>query len=58
MSGKFLNESQNEFGYNFGGGITRKITPNIEFYAEFRYLHGKRNDITTDLRPITIGVRW
>lgn len=58
INGHFLNESQNEFGYNFGGGITRKIRPNMEFYAEFRYLHGKHNGITTDLRPITIGIRW
>jgi opacity protein-like surface antigen len=58
INGNFLHSSQNEFGYNFGGGITRKIRPNIDFYAEFRYLHGKHNNITTDLRPITIGIRW
>jgi opacity protein-like surface antigen len=58
IDGQFLHSSQNEFGYNFGGGITRKIRPNIDFYAEFRYLHGKHNNITTDLRPITIGIRW
>ena len=54
----FLHSSQNEFGANFGGGITRKIHSDIEFYAEFRYLHGSRNGITTDTRPITIGIRW
>ena len=43
---------------NFGGGITRKIRPNMDLYVEFRFLHGKHNDISTDLRPITIGVRW
>ncbi len=58
INGHFLNSSQNEFGYNFGGGITRKIRPNIDFYAEFRYLHGSHARITTDLRPITVGVRW
>ena len=58
INGNFLHSSQNEFGYNFGGGIIRKIRPNIELYAEFRYLHGKHNNITTDLRPITIGIRW
>ena len=58
INGQFLHSSQNEFGYDFGGGITRKITPKIDFYAEFRYLHGKHNNITTDLRPITIGIRW
>jgi len=58
INGNFLHSSQNEFGYNFGGGITRKIRPNMDFYAEFRYLHGKHNNITTDLRPLTIGIRW
>jgi len=58
LNGKFLNASQNQFGENFGGGVTRKIRSNIEIYAEFRYLHGKRSGITTDLRPITVGVRW
>jgi opacity protein-like surface antigen len=58
LDGNFLHSSQNEFGYNLGGGITRKIRPNMDFYAEFRYLHGKHNNITTELRPITIGIRW
>lgn len=58
LTGNFLSSSQNQFGENFGGGVTRKIRPNIEIYGEFRYLHGKHSGITTDLRPITIGVRW
>jgi opacity protein-like surface antigen len=58
VNGNFLHSSQNEFGYNLGGGITRKIRPNMDLYVEFRYLHGTHNNITTDLRPITIGVRW
>ncbi|MGO9088142.1 MAG: outer membrane beta-barrel protein [Candidatus Sulfotelmatobacter sp.] len=58
QDGKFLTSTVNEFGENFGGGITHKITPKFEIYAEFRYLHGSHNGITTDLRPITIGVRW
>jgi opacity protein-like surface antigen len=58
INGHFLNSSQNEIGYNFGGGITRKIRENIDFYAEFRYLHGSHGGITTDLRPITVGIRW
>lgn len=58
INGQFMHASQNEFGYNFGGGITRKIRPNMDLYVEFRYLHGKHNNISTDLRPITIGIRW
>jgi len=38
--------------------VARKIRGNVEIYGEFRYLHGKHNNITTDVRPITIGVRW
>jgi len=58
LDGKFLKSSQDEFGENFGAGIAHKIRSNVEIYAEFRYLHGTRHGITTDLRPITIGVRW
>jgi opacity protein-like surface antigen len=58
INGNFLHSSQNEFGVNFGGGITRKLRPNMDLYVEFRYLHGKHNDITTDTKPITIGIRW
>ena len=54
----FLATSQNQWGENFGGGVARKIRPNIEIYGEFRYLHGTHSGITTDLRPITVGVRW
>jgi opacity protein-like surface antigen len=58
LTGNFLAEKQNEFGFNFGGGVARKVRGNLEVYGELRYLHGKRNNITTDVRPITIGVRW
>jgi len=58
INGNFLSESVNQFGENFGAGITRKIRPNIEVYGEIRLLHGSHNGNTTDLRPITIGVRW
>lgn len=58
IDGNFLHSSLNQFGYNLGGGITRKLRPNIDLYAEFRFMHGTHNGITTDVRPITIGVRW
>jgi hypothetical protein len=58
INGGFLKSSQNEFGENFGFGLTHKISDRFELYAEFRDLHGKNNTVTTDLRPITIGVRW
>jgi opacity protein-like surface antigen len=58
LNRNFLATRQNEFGFNFGGGVTRKLGERLELYGEFRYLHGKHNGITTDLRPITIGIRW
>ena len=58
LNGDFLRSTENSFGVNFGAGIARKITPKIEIYGEGRILHGSHNGITTDVRPITIGVRW
>jgi len=58
LSGRFTDSSQNQFGYNFGGGVTRKMPSGVEIYAEYRFTHGSSNGITTDVRPITIGVRW
>lgn len=58
LSNSFVNSSQNEFGYNFGGGITHKMPSGVEVYAEYCFAHGSGNNTTTDFRPITIGVRW
>jgi hypothetical protein len=58
LNSDFLHESQNEFGVNFGGGIARRLNARFEVYAEARYVHGSRKGLTTDFRPITIGLRW
>jgi hypothetical protein len=58
INGDFLHMSLNQFGENFGAGITRKISSNMEIYAEFRIEHGSRTKITTDFRPISVGIRW
>ncbi|HET7890100.1 MAG TPA: hypothetical protein VM782_03485 [Stellaceae bacterium] len=58
LNRNFLSAHQNEGGENFGGGVARKVGGSAEIYAEFRYLHGTHSGITTDLRPITVGVRW
>ncbi len=58
LNGSFGSSSQNEFGYNFGGGITRKVPSGVEIYLEYRFTHGSRGGVTTDVRPITIGLRW
>jgi hypothetical protein len=54
----FLKENQNEAAINFGAGIAHKIRTNLEIYAEFRVIHGSHDSRTTDVRPITVGVRW
>jgi opacity protein-like surface antigen len=54
----FISTSLNQWGENFGGGVARKVHGNVEIYGEFRYLHGTHSGVTTDLRPITVGVRW
>jgi opacity protein-like surface antigen len=58
LSGSFVNSTLNQYGYNFGGGVTRKMPSGVEVYAEYRFLHGSSDRTTTDIRPITIGVRW
>jgi opacity protein-like surface antigen len=57
LSGNF-NSTVNEFGYNVGAGVSRKMPSGVEIYGEFRLLHGSHNGITTDYRPITLGFRW
>jgi hypothetical protein len=58
LSGSFVDSSLNQFGYNIGAGVTRKMPSGAEIYVEYRLTHGTSNSITTDFRPITIGVRW
>jgi Outer membrane protein beta-barrel domain len=54
----FANSSLNQFGYNVGVGVTRKMPSGVEIYLEFRLVHGSHNNTTTDYRPITLGFRW
>jgi len=58
LSGNFTHSSQNDFGEFVGAGITRKMPSGVELYVEYRLIHGSANETTTDVRPITLGVRW
>jgi opacity protein-like surface antigen len=58
LSNNFVNANENQFGYNFGAGVTRKMPSGVEIYAEYRILHATSNGIASDFRPITIGFRW
>jgi hypothetical protein len=58
LSGNFVNSSLNQWGYDIGGGVVRKMPSGVEIYLEYRLMHGTASNITTDFRPITIGFRW
>jgi len=58
LNGNFTSPTQNEWGYNFGAGISRKVPSGVEIYAEYRFMHGSNSGVTTDFRPITIGFRF
>jgi opacity protein-like surface antigen len=58
LSGDFLKESQNEHGYNFGGGAAKKVSKDREVFAEYRQQHGSHDNRTTDWRSVTLGLRW
>ena len=58
LSGTFTDSSQNQPGYDVGAGITHKMPSGVEIYAEYRLTHGSGYNTTTDVRPITVGVRW
>jgi Outer membrane protein beta-barrel domain len=58
LSGNFVDSSLNQWGYDVGGGVARKMPSGVEIYAEYRLMHGIANNLTTDFRPITIGFRW
>ncbi len=58
LNKQYLATSQNEFGFDFGGGITRRLTPKFELYGEFRLMHSSGGGRTTDFRPVTVGLRW
>jgi hypothetical protein len=58
LNKNIVSERQNEFGYDWGGGIYRNLGGKKQLYADFRQLHGSHNSITTDVRTLTIGVRW
>jgi len=59
LSTDFLKSSQNEFGFNFGAAVTRKVGTGFrELYLEARYMHGSHNGIATNVEPLIVGLRW
>jgi Outer membrane protein beta-barrel domain len=51
--------SANAFGENIGGGLTYALGGSgFKFYTEFRFHHASYNKVSTDLTPLTFGLRW
>jgi hypothetical protein len=51
--------NSNAFGVNIGGGGTFKVGESgVKAYTEIRYHHASHNNVSTDLLPLTFGIRW
>lgn len=51
--------SSNAFGENIGVGFTYRIGESpLKIYTEVRYHHASYNHVSTQLLPITFGIRW
>lgn len=51
--------SANAFGENIGGGLTYRLgESNCKIYAEVRYHHASYSKVSTNLLPLTFGIRW
>jgi hypothetical protein len=51
--------SANAFGENIGGGLTYRLgESNWKIYTEVRYHHAAYNKVSTNLLPLTFGIRW
>ena len=49
----------NSFGENIGGGLTFRFgESHLKFYTEVRYHHAGYNKVSTNLLPLTFGIRW
>jgi len=50
--------SSNSFGENIGGGATIRLGGgHVNFYTEIRYHHAGYNRVSTNLLPLTFGIR-
>lgn len=51
--------SSDAFGENIGGGLTYRFgESNLKFYTEFRYHHASYHSVSTNIIPLTFGIRW
>jgi len=50
--------SADAFGENIGGGVTYRLGESLKFYAEVRYHHASYHNVSTDILPLTFGLRF
>jgi hypothetical protein len=51
--------SNDAFGENIGGGLTYRLGESrVMLYTEARYHHASYNKLSTDIVPLTFGIRW
>jgi opacity protein-like surface antigen len=51
--------SSNAFGENIGGGLTYRLGEgHAKIFTEVRYHHAGYDHVSTDLLPLTFGIRW
>jgi len=51
--------SANAFGENIGGGVTYRLGGSgLKIYGEFRYHHADYHKVSTNIIPLTFGIRW
>jgi len=51
--------SSDAFGENIGGGLTYRLgESHAKIYTEIRYHHAGYDRVSTDILPLTFGLRW
>lgn len=49
---------ESEFYFEFGGGIEFKLVSDIALFAQFEYVKIMTADETTDIAPLTVGLKF
>jgi hypothetical protein len=51
--------SANAWGQNIGAGLTYRVgAGHTKVFAEFRYHHANYHSVSTEIIPLTFGLRW
>jgi opacity protein-like surface antigen len=59
QSATVLNDNSDDaFGVNMGAGVNFRISGRLKGYTEIRYHHAYHHQISTQVTPLTFGIRW